>query len=242
MPPGNRQKERRLARAVGPENPENLTGFEREIDVAEHRRPIALHGQPANGQWPRPVSDPPRRRVDRNRWRPDPEEALGPEEQQAAEGEAIDEDVGLWKDRPEQELVERIKRERPDQSAERVESPSQHPQDQRYDREGRRKNDGRFDTSDEMRVKGARHRRRGRAQRERAPARRDEVDSQGERRLGRLANRGSGAAARPAEERLVAENDGQDQYGQCHDERGRGPVEARRLGEEESLHSEGGRI
>src|ERR1035438_1448562 len=65
-----------------------------------------------------------------------------------------------------------------------------------------------------MGVKSARRRGRRRAQSQRAPARRDEVDAQAERRFGRLAKGGGSAAARAAEERLVAEADAQDQ---CRD-------------------------
>src|ERR1035441_6294783 len=93
-----------------------------------------------------------------------------------------------------------------------------------------------------MGVKSARRRGRRRAQSQRAPARRDEVDAQAERRFGRLAKGGGSAAARAAEERLVAEADAQDQCGQRHYDRGRWPVEAWRFREKEPLHPESRRV
>src|ERR1019366_4386584 len=124
------------------------------------------------------MRDPPQGGEGGNPWRPGSEESFGSEKKQAAQGEAIGKGVRLGKGGPEEKLVERVKGERPDQSTKRIESPSEHSQDQRHDGKGRGEDDGRLDAPDEVGVKSARNCGRRRAQRQRAPARRDEVDAE----------------------------------------------------------------
>ncbi len=100
-----------------------------------------------------------------------------------------------------------------------MERASEHSQDQRHDGESRREDDGCLDAPDEVGVESPGACCSGRAQHERAPARRNEVDPKAERRFGRLAKSGGRSAARPAQERLVAEADGKHQEGQHRHDR-----------------------
>jgi hypothetical protein len=121
------EKKRRLPGAIGAEDPQDLSGLDHEADFFEDRGLVAAYGQAANRDGERSVRRPLGSDRGRSSRRRRAKKSGGPEEQQTDQDESVREGVRLRKGRPQDQLVERVEGERPEDPAQRVESPPSIP-------------------------------------------------------------------------------------------------------------------